>query len=155
MNRNHNLTSSKRDHSLAPFSRNLSDLFEDYARDFFSPAFSEDEGDFMPKIDVKETDTKYLVSAELPGISENNIKISLRENSLVIEGEKKSESKEEEEKGYYRSEIEYGSFYRTVPLKADVDDKNIEAKFQDGVLKVSLTKKNDGISKTIKIPIKH
>lgn len=146
MNRNQSLATRRNDNYLT-------NLFEDYAKDFFSPLLSEYEG-FNPKVEVKETDKNYIVCAELPGMKENDINLSLRENSLVIEGEKKSERKEEE-KGYYRSEFEYGSFYRTIPFSTDVDDQNVTAKYKDGVLEVTLTKKNDGKTKTQKIPIQH
>lgn len=144
MNRNQSLSTR----------RNISDLFEDYAKDFFSPVLNDYDETFNPKVEVKETDKTYVVCAELPGMKESDINLSLRENSLVIEGEKKTERKEED-KGYYRSEFSYGSFYRAIPFSNDVDDKNVTAKYKDGVLEVTLTKKNDGRNKTLKIPIQH
>lgn len=152
MNRhqNKNLPTRRNESGLNTFS----DLFEQYARDFFSPAFTDFGGDFSPKIDVKETDKNFLVTAELPGMKEEDVSITLRDNSLILEGEKKNESKQEE-KGYFRSEIEYGNFYRTIPFSSDVDDKNVDARYKDGILTVTLTKKNDGMDKTVKIPIKH
>lgn len=149
MNRQQNLPSRRNDSYLTPFT----ELFEQYARDFFSPSLNE-ENNFSPRIDVRETIKTYVVTAELPGLKEEDINISLKENHLVLEGEKKNETKEER-KGYFRSEIQYGSFYRTVPFDSDVDDKNVEAMFKNGVLTVTLFKKNDGREKTVKIPIKH
>jgi len=150
--RNQNLPTRRND-------RTFGDLFDRYARDFFSNALTPwgEEGEsagFLPKIQVKESDTTYEVSAELPGLKENEINVTLRENSLIIEGEKKSESKNEE-KGSFRSEFQYGRFYRSIPLEADVDNKNIEASYKDGLLTVLLKKRNDGVEKTVKIPIKH
>ena len=150
MNRHNNLPARRRESGMESFT----DLFEQYARDFFSPALSNEQRDFNPKIEVRETIKTYVVTAELPGMNEEDVSITLRENNLIIEGEKKSESKQEE-KGYFRSEIEYGNFYRTLPIDADVDDKNVEAFYKNGVLTVTLIKKNDVKDKTVKIPIKH
>lgn len=150
MNRQHNLPARRRESGLDTFS----DLFEQYARDFFSPALSSGSGEFNPKIEVRETIKTYIVTAELPGMKEEDVSITLRDNNLILEGEKKNETKQEE-KGYFRSEIEYGNFYRTIPIDADVDDKNVEAFYKNGVLTVTLVKKNDGKDKTVKIPIKH
>lgn len=148
--RQQNLPTRRSESGLNTFS----DLFEQYARDFFSPTFTDFGGDFSPKVDVKETDKQFLVTAELPGMKEEDVTITLRENNLILEGEKKKETKEED-KGYFRSEIEYGSFYRTIPFSADVDDKKVDARYKDGILTVTLNKKNDGKDKTVKIPINH
>lgn len=147
-------------HSHLPARRNenfgsFGDMFEQYARDFFSPVLSGNEQtEFTPNIEVRETIKSYVVTAEIPGMKEEDITLTLRDNNLIIEGEKKNESKQEE-KNYYRSEIRYGSFYRSIPFESDVDDKNIEASAKNGVLNVILFKKNDGKEKTVKIPIKH
>lgn len=143
-----------------PVRRNdASDVFDRYARDFFSGVlapFSGNDSDtgFMPRVEVKETDKEYHVIAELPGMKESDIHLSLKENTLVIEGEKRSEKKSEG-KGFFRSEFEYGDFYRAIPLNSDVDDKKVEANYKDGLLTISLIKKNDGKEKTVKIPISH
>lgn len=132
------------------------DLFDRYARDFFSPYFDMADDatrhSFLPKVEVKEKGNRYEVSAELPGIKEDDLEISLRQNNLIIQGEKRQQN-ESESDGVYKSEFSYGSFYRTIPLTADVDDKNIDASYQDGILKVVLTKKNDGKDKSIKINV--
>ncbi len=130
----------------------FSDLFGRYARDFFSPYLDSEDRGFNPKVEVKETDQGYQVLAELPGLSEKDINLSLQDNSLIIEGTKE-QSSSNESKGYYRSEFSYGSFYRSIPLRSDVDDKKIEATYEDGILKVSLVKRDDGVEKTRKIPI--
>lgn len=150
MNRNPNLPSRRND-----YFGSFGDLFEQYAREFFSPVLSNNEAsEFNPKIEVRETIKSFIVTAEIPGMKEEDITLRLRDNHLIIEGEKKNESKTEE-KGYYRSEIQYGSFRRSIPFESDVDDKNIEASYKNGVLNVTLFKKNDGQDKTVKIPIKH
>ena len=130
-----------------------SDLFDLYARDFFNPMMGEEKSEtFMPKIEVHESKKGYEVQAELPGMKEEDIHLSLEDNCLVIQGEKKSEKKEEGKKRAH-SEFNYGAFYRTIPFRADVDNENIEATYRDGILHVSLHKKSDGTERTKKIAI--
>lgn len=142
----------------------FSDVFDRWARDFFSSniipsglglsPWSEEGENFLPKIEVKESDKTYTVSAELPGMKEDDINVTLKENTLVIEGEKKSESKKEE-KGFFRSEFQYGSFYRAIPLDTDVDSKNVDASYKYGLLTVTLNKLKESAERTHKIQIKH
>lgn len=142
--------------------RSLGGIFDRYARDFFSPYLEEFEGDgnqnyfgntdFMPKIEVKETKKGYRVSAELPGLKEEDIELSLEGNVLILQGEKREEKTEDEE-GRWRSEMSYGRFYRSIPLQEDVDNKHIDAHYDQGVLKINLKKKEDGESARRKIPI--
>lgn len=153
-NRN-NLPSRQQDHGL-------SRMFDRYARDFFAPMLedfdldrslsSSDPQNFIPRIEVKDTEHGYEVCAELPGIKPENIDLSLEDNSLIIQGEKRQERKDEE-KGRFRSEFSYGSFYRTIPLRQDVDNENINANYEDGILRVQLSKKKDGTEKSRKILI--
>lgn len=133
----------------------FSDFFDLYARDFFSPMLGEEKTEtFMPKVEVHETENGYSVSAELPGMKEEDINLTLDDNCLILQGEKRSEKKTEG-KNQFRSEFSYGSFYRTIPLRADVDDNNIQATYRDGILHVNLQKRADGTEKLKKIPIKH
>jgi HSP20 family protein len=130
----------------------FSEMFGRYAREFFSPYLDGDEKGFSPRVEVKETEKGYLVSAEIPGVSEDDISVTLKDNCLVLEGIKENRHIDQQ-KGHYRSEFNYGSFYRSVPLQADVDDKNIEANYNNGILTIELTKREDGIQKTRKIAI--
>jgi HSP20 family protein len=130
----------------------LSDMFGRYAREFFSPYLDNEDKGFNPRVEVKETNQGYLVSAELPGMSGDDISVTLKDNCLVIEGEKENSYKDQKT-GYYRSEFSYGSFYRTIPLQADVDDKNIMANYKNGILSIELIKREDGTEKNRKIPI--
>lgn len=142
----------KREHSLT---QNFGNAFDRFARDFFSPMIEEEtDGEFMPKVEVKETAKGYQVLAELPGMKAEDIDVSLRDNSIVISGEKRNESVTDK-KGYYRSEFSYGSFYRTIPLRDDVDNSAIQASYKNGVLTVDLTKRTDGAAKSQKIEIRH
>lgn len=110
-------------------------------------------GAFIPRVDVSETDREIKVSAELPGLDENDIDVSLTRDTLTIKGEKKEE-KEEKGTDYYRMERSYGSFSRSIPLPVEVDTDKVEATFKKGVLHVTLPKTESAIEKTKKIPVK-
>jgi HSP20 family protein len=106
-----------------------------------------------PHMDVTETDKEIVVEAELPGIDEKDVSLSLQDGVLTIRGEKKHERNEEKE-NYRMMERRYGSFQRSVQLPDTVDEDKIEATFNNGVLKVSLPKRPEAIGKHRKIPIK-
>lgn len=114
---------------------------------------SEVVGMFGPNTDVTETEKSVDVSIELPGMTQEDIDISLSTDAMTIRGEKKIEH-EEERKGVYMSERSYGSFYRTVPLPAGVDADKADAKFKNGVLTVSLPKTAEAQAKVKHIPVK-
>lgn len=109
--------------------------------------------DFAPRVDTAETDTAYEVTAELPGVDEKDIKIALEGSMLSISGEKKAE-REEKKKDYVMTERSYGSFKRAFTLPENVDAEKIAAKFDKGVLKVTLPKATPAPSKQREIPIK-
>jgi len=109
--------------------------------------------DFAPRVDTAETDAAYEVTAELPGVDEKDIKLSLENNVLSIAGEKKAE-REEKKKDYVVSERSYGSFKRAFTLPENVDPEKIAAKFEKGVLKVTLPKTTPSPAKHREIPIK-
>lgn len=92
---------------------------------------------WMPKLDVFEKEGELVVKADLPGVLKENVKVTLDDNFLVIQGERKEE-KEVREESYFRSECEYGSFYRRLPLDFKMDPGLIKATFKDGVLEVKV-----------------
>jgi HSP20 family protein len=98
-----------------------------------------EEKGWMPALDVFEKEDKFVVKAELPGMKEEDIDVSVVGDTLSIRGEKKTETEIKEE-DYYRCERSYGSFYRSIPLPSNVDANKIEASFDDGVLEVALPK---------------
>jgi len=103
-------------------------------------------GDFVPRVNVSETDKEVQVSAELPGMDEKDVKVELEDDVLVLRGEKKHES--EDKKGdWHRVEYSYGSFHRAIPLPASVDAAKARAKFAKGVLRVEIPKKKEDSSK--------
>jgi HSP20 family protein len=98
-----------------------------------------EERGWLPAVDVFEKEDKFVVKAELPGIKEEDIDVSVIGDTLSIKGEKRTET-EVKEKDYYRSERSYGSFYRSIPLPSNVDADKVEASFENGVLEVTLAK---------------
>ena len=96
---------------------------------------------FHPDVEMSETDGHIEVSAELPGVSEKDIDVTLTPDgkTLSIKGEKKT-SKETKEKDYYFAERTYGSFRRTMSLPAAANPDKVEAKFRNGVLEITLNK---------------
>jgi HSP20 family protein len=105
---------------------------------------------FTPDVDVAETDKEYRVTAELPGLSKDDIEISLEEGTLTISGEKREEKKEEKE-NYWRTERSYGSFVRRIPLPTGVNEDAVEASFKDGVLTITLPKTEETRGKKVEI----
>jgi HSP20 family protein len=114
-------------------------LFEDFFRGRSLAPFGEGWGAFSPSVDVVETENQITVSAELPGMSDEDIEVSLDRGVLTIRGVKSEEQKEERE-NYYRAERTYGSFQRSIPLPAEVKQDEVEAVFQKGVLTITLPK---------------
>jgi HSP20 family protein len=143
----------------APFRslhREIDKVFEDFNRSFGLPAFKGAGGEqaalLTPKIDVVESDGTIEVTAELPGVAQEDVDVTLHENVLTIKGEKKAE-KSEEKKDYRLVERSYGSFQRSMRLPFEVPDDSAEATFKDGVLKVVLRKPPEVEAKTRKIAI--
>jgi HSP20 family protein len=118
----------------------------------FSKLTSEFRG-LVPAVDMIDEEKAYRVTAELPGLSEKDIEITMDGNLLTIKGEKKEE-REQKEKGYFLSERHFGSVERSLRLPDGIDDSRIEAKFENGVLTVILPKTPETVSKPKKIAIK-
>lgn len=93
----------------------------------------------LPRIEIYEKEDKFVVKAELPGMKEEDVDVSVSDDTLTIRGEKTAESEVKEE-DYYCSECSYGSFYRSIGLPSNVDTKKIEASYENGVLEVTLPK---------------
>lgn len=108
---------------------------------------------FIPSVDVKEEDDQVLVSAELPGIDQKDIDVTVTQDSVRIAGEKKREEAKEE-KGYYRRESAYGSFERVIDLPAAVDENKAEAEFSKGILTIKLPKSEQARKKRKKVEVK-
>lgn len=116
----------------------IHDRIQRYFDDFSNFGFSFADN-FNPRIDISEDENSINVIAEIPGVKKENLKITLQDNILTIEGEKKKEE-EQKEKNYFRSERVFGSFKRSFTLPAEVDSEKIDAKFENGSLAISIKK---------------
>ncbi len=139
--------------SLQPFKvlrREIDRLFEDFDRGFWRSPFrsawslepffrAEVKWPAAPSADVTETDSEFKVTAELPGMDDKNVEVTLNDNILTIKGEK-TEEKEEKKPNYHVQERHYGSFERRFPVPESVDAAKIEATFKQSVLTVVLPK---------------
>lgn len=92
---------------------------------------------WSPKIEIFERGNQLVVSADLPGLSKDDVKVEFFDNRLTIEGERRQE-KEEKGEGFYRSERKYGSFYRDIPLPKGADADHAKANFKNGVLEITM-----------------
>ena len=128
--------------------------FDDLMQRFFGaerPDWLSGRG-FSPAVDVTENDSEVLVKAELPGIDQKDIEVSLSGDVLTIKGEKREE-KEEKSESVHRIERSYGSFSRAFTLPCEVKSEAVEAKFKDGVLSLKLPKSETSKKKSIKINV--
>jgi len=108
---------------------------------------------FSPRVNVSETDTEIKVTAELPGLEEKDLDVTLARDSLIIQGEKREE-REDKKRDYYRMECSYGSFRRVIPLPVEVNADKAEAKFRKGVLTITLPKVETEVKEHKKIEVK-
>ncbi len=108
--------------------------------------------EWIPAVDVSETDSEVIVKVDVPGVNPEDMEISLVDNVLVIKGEKKKEEEEKKE-NFYRIERYYGSFMRSIQLPCEVEEDKISAVYKNGVLKIVLPKKPEEKKKVIKINV--
>ena len=143
-------------HPLAEFHREMDKAFENFfTGSDLKPWFGEkgEAGKLIPRVDVSETDKDVLVTAEMPGLEEKDIEVTLSGGNLSVRGEKKAE-KEEKKKEYHRVERSYGMYQRIIPLPCEVDETKVNAEFARGVLKITLPKSEKAKAKTKKIAVK-
>ena len=127
--------------------------FEDFSRRSPFARFSPDL--LSPKIDVAESKGAIDITAELPGVDEKDVDVTLADDVLTIRGEKKFEREEQDnDKNWYVVERSYGSFSRAIPLPFEPDAAKVEAKFDKGVLRIRLPKSEEVTKKEQKIEIK-
>jgi HSP20 family protein len=131
--------------------REVKRVFDDVFRGF-GGAQSDDGGSAMaaPRIDIDETDNAVQISAELPGVPEDAVEVSIDDDLLTIKGEKKCERKDEQSRV---SERFYGTFQRAIQLPFAPDPEQVEASFQNGVLKIALPKRAES-QKTRRIQVR-
>ncbi len=141
------------DNPFAMMQREMTRVFDAFNRNWGLGAFPEFTGAYMPRLDVTEDAKAFTVTAELPGMSEKDIDLSISGDTLTIRGEKKEE-KEDKNKNYYYSERSYGTFMRSVPLPRQVETEKVSASFKKGVLTITLPKTAEAAETTKKIDVK-
>jgi len=143
------------DHPFFALQREMNQVFDGFFRGVDRLPFGSESpfGGFSPSIDVQEGEKEVRVKAELPGMDEKDVDVTLSEGSLTIQGEKKEE-REDKRKGYWQREAAYGSFQRVIPLPEELDREKAEARFKNGVLTVTLPWREGARTKGKKIAIK-
>lgn len=132
----------------------LDDIQQRLNRLFVDKAAKPADGfaDFMPAVDIQETDNDFIVKADLPEVKKEDVKVHLQEGVLAIEGERRLE-KEDKGKRFHKVEREYGKFVRRFAMPIDIDSDKIRAEFKEGVLTVVLPKAASAKPKTIDVKI--
>jgi HSP20 family protein len=113
-------------------------VFDDVFRDVM-PSFNTGFNPNAMRVDISEDEKNIYIEAELPGMKKEDVKVTVEDGVLMIRGERKQET-EEKKKNYHRVERVYGSFSRAFTLGENIDKDNIEAKYEDGVLHLTLPK---------------
>ncbi len=136
---------------MVRFQDEMNRLFDD----FFSPLMTRPEwteGVWSPSVDVSETKDNVVIKAEMPGMTKDDVRISIQNDTITLKGEKKQE-KEQKDANYHRIERSYGSFCRSFTLPTAVKADKIKATYQDGILNVTLPKTEEVKPKEIPISI--
>ena len=123
-------------------------LFSEIGRDFNWP-----ERTWMPTADLRETSDHYVIEMDLPGMSKDDIELTVIDNVLTIKGERKFEHQEggQGERGYRRYERRYGQFQRSFELPGGFDGEKVDAHYENGVLRVTLPKREEAKAKQIEV----
>ena len=123
---------------MSRFGGEMDRLFEDFgfgsalaSRNFAQVA------DWSPQVEVFERDGQLVVRAALPGLTKDDVKVELRDDAVILRGERRQEHEEQRE-GYYRCEVSHGSFYREIPLPEGTKTDDATATFRDGVLEITM-----------------
>ncbi len=135
------------------FRSRVSRLFDQAFDEFLSPLSGSEElssRGWLPPVDIRETDEALTLHAEIPGLTKDDVNITLENNVLTISGERKFE-KDAKKDNYHRIERAYGAFSRSFSLPANVRTDQVRASFQDGVLTVSLPKAEEAKPRRIEI----
>lgn len=148
-----NEISVRQDSSKPTVYDQFNQLFDEFFENNWMTPWGERFNEFSPRVNLTEREKEFEVTAELPGLTERDIDITLSRDGVTMKGEKKQET---EDKGdnYYRMERSYGSFSRTIPLPTDViDQDNVEAEFKNGVLTITLPKLEEALPVSRRIAV--
>lgn len=139
-------------HPMMHLQQQINRMFDQFDNDLFGRMEGLGEGMFTPPVDIKEDADAYTVHLEVPGVSQDNLHLSLQDNVLTIKGSK--EQKQESGEGRYRRiERSYGSFSRSLSLPRNVDATRVEANLEDGVLEVRLPKREESKPRQINVGV--
>jgi HSP20 family protein len=140
-------------HPIPMLRREIDQLFEDFFRDFgFSGMVDRMPTMVAPRLDVSETEQEVQIVAEMPGINEKDIEVTLADDVLTIRGEKTAES-DQKKRNYHLMERSQGMFMRSLRLPFTVDANQVKALFKDGVLTIAIPKPKEAQEKVKKIAV--
>ena len=129
--------------------------FDRLFKDAFSPFHSEGElstRTWAPPVDIYETENDIVLKAELPGVDSKDVEVKVEDNTLYLKGERKFE-KEVKNESYHRVERSYGAFARSFSLPNSISAEKVKAEFKDGLLTLTLPKREEAKPRTIKIDV--
>ncbi len=136
--------------------REIEDVFDRYSRAAGAPRTGSQEvvttGEWAPRVDISETDKEFAIKAEIPDVKKEDVKVTVDNGVLTIQGERKQE-KEENGKKFHRVERFYGSFARSFTLPDNVDETKIKATFKDGMLNLQIEKTEEVKPKSIEVKV--
>ncbi len=134
----------------------MEDILERYARALGQPRAGSQEviatGDWAPRVNIAETEKAFEIKAEIPEVNKEDVKVTVHNGVLTIQGERKQE-KEEKGKKFHRVERLYGSFTRSFTLPDNVDETKISALFKDGILNLQIQKTEETKPKSIEVKV--
>lgn len=136
--------------------REIEDFFDRYSRSLAFPFTRSSElfanGGWAPRVDVSENDNAFVIKAEIPGVNKDDVKVTLENGVLTLQGERRQER---EEKGwrFHRMERSYGHFMRCFTLPGNVDEAHLKASFHNGLLEVDIPKLEQTPSHALQVPV--
>jgi HSP20 family protein len=128
--------------------RSIDDMMREFS---LMPGLRGVEAEPRIRMDVEETDKDYVVTADIPGMKKEDIKVAIEGNTVSIQAQTASEQEQKEGSNIVRRERYLGQQYRSFTLPQEIDDKSAQAAYENGVLKLSLPKKSGSVSKTLAI----
>ena len=135
-------------------SQHSNNSFRDLVKmeDFFNRSFKDATSGNIPSCELTEDDTSYTLKFDLPGIKKDQVNVEIDGDQLTVKAERHQEKKQESKKKYF-SEISYGSYMRTMTLPSAIDEKKVDAKFENGVLTVTVPKETQAETKIKQIKV--
>ena len=134
-------------------SENLDNIFEDFFRPLNAQSKDLSGGSLVPAIDLHENEDSYTVRAEIPGVKKEDIDVTVHDGVLTINAESRYQHEEKEQGRVIHQERRYGKYVRSIRLGKDVDESNVKANYNDGVLELELPKLEEVKPKKIEITV--